>query len=472
MLNHNFPKILNESMHFRHYLFAEESMTKNSSVKRFLTGSQEIRLRRVLNLVQTVFLGVGTAIGGVMFVIMGRAVELAGPSIIITFLIGSIFALLMGICYAELGAAVPSSAGGAISFVARAFGDSIPTFLAGWFSWIGSITDCAIGALVFSFSVNYFFSWIEPFSLAVITLVVFSLINFRGTKTMSIAQFGLTIVLVITLSIFISGAFLNFDFGRFQPFFPNGALPTIMLISYIFPTYAGYETITQLSEEVKVAGKTIPRALFLTLAIITILFTGSAFALIGGAPSEVYFGSNTPLQNAANYFMGPVGGAAVSIGGIFAALSTINGSMGGGTRIAYALSRRKLLPSVFNRVHPKFNSPYTALALTSLIAIVFVLTRSVDFIVYAIALGYSVTAIMVCVALIRLRRIEPMLFRSFKVPLFPYLPIAAVVVLLLMIVTLSLESLALGLVFSIVGIVLLTLAKKRLRKQQSQDQQP
>ena len=443
---------------------------RNSNPKRSPTGSHEIRLRRVLNLVQTLFLGVGTAIGGVMFVIMGRAVELAGPSIIITFLIGSVFALLIGICYAELGSTVPSGAGGAISFVSRAFGDGIPTFLAGWFDWIGSITDCAIGAVVFSFSVNYFINWIEPFSLAIITLIVFALINFRGAKTMGVAQFSLTLVLVITLCIFISGSFLSFDFGRFQPFFPNGALPTILLISYIFPTYAGYETITQLSEEVKIAGKTIPRALFLTLAIITILFTGSAIALVGGAPPEVYVGSNTPLQNAANYFMGPVGGAAVSIGSIFATLSTINGSMGGGTRIAYALSRRKLLPPFFNRVHPKFNSPYTALALTSLIAIIFVLTRSIDFIVYAIALGYSVTAIMVCVALIRLRKTEPQLFRPFKVPLFPYLPIIAVAVLLLMIITLSLESLALGLTFGLIGIGLLTLAKRR--KQQSKDQQP
>jgi len=403
---------------------------------------------------------VGTAIGGVMFVIMGRATELAGPSIIITFLIGSVFALLIGICYAELGAAVPSGAGGAISFVARAFGDSIPTFLAGWFDWIGSITDCAIGAVVFSFSVNYFLSWVEPFSLAVITLIIFTLINFRGTKTMGIAQFGLTLVLILTLCIFISGSFLTFDSSRFQPFFPNGALPTILLVSYIFPTYAGYETITQLSEEVKIAGKTIPRALFLTLATITILFTGSAIALIGGAPTEIYIESNTPLQNAANYFMGPVGGAAISIGSIFATLSTINGSMGGGTRIAYALSRRKLLPPVFNRIHPRYNSPYTALALTSLIAIVFVLTRSIDFIVYAITLGYSVTAIMVCMALIRLRKTEPQLFRPFKVPLSPYVPIIAVTALLIMIVTLSLESLVLGLAFGLIGVFLLMMARR------------
>ena len=444
-------------------------MTKEPPSSRFPSGNREIRLKRVLNLVQTLFIGVGTAIGGAMFMIMGRAVELAGPSIVVTFLIGAVFALLIGLCYAELGSTIPSSAGGAVSFVARAYGDKIPTFLAGWFSWMGSITDCAIGSVVFSFSVNYLVNWIDPFSLAVITLVIFTIINLGGAKTLGITQFVLTVVLVVALSIFMSGSFLNFDLGRFQPFFPNGPLSTIALVTYIFPTYAGYETITQLSEEVKTAGKTIPRALFFTLMVITVLFTGSAIALVGGAPEEVYFGSNTPLQNAANYFMGPIGGVIVSIGSIFATLTTINGAMGGGARIAYGLSRRTLLPPIFSRIHRKYNSPYTALALTSSIAIIFVLTRGIDIIVYAITLGYSITAIMVCIALIKLRRTEPHLFRPFKVPLFPYIPIAAIAVLLLMIATASYESLALGLVFGLVGIVLLTLTKRRLHNQQSQD---
>jgi len=89
-----------------------------------------------------------------------------------------------------------------------------------------------------------------------------------------------------------------------------------------------------------------------------------------------------------------------------------------------------------------------------------VLTKSIDFIVYAIALGYSVTAIMVCLALIRLRKTEPHLYRSFKVPLYPYITILAVVTLVFMILTLSFESLVFGLILGVVGLILLASARK------------
>jgi len=422
--------------------------------------STEIPLRRALNLAQTTFLGVGTAICGTIFAIMGRAVEAAGPSIVITFLIGGLFALFDCFTYAELGSTVPSGAGGAISFVKRAFGESIPTFLAGWFDWVGSITDCALGAIVFAFSISYFIRWLEPYALAIIILVVFALINFRGVRTMGMAEFILTAILVSSLSLYMVGSLLSFNIERFQPFFPKGFLPTILMVGYIFPTYAGYETITQLSEEVKTAGKTIPRALFLSLMIITIIFTGTAVATIGGAPLEVYRDSNTPLQDAANYFMGATGVLVVTVGSMIATLSTINGSMAGATRIAYALSRSNLLPPFFKRVHPKYRTPYTSLALTAIIAIAFVLTRSVDLIVYVIALGYNVTAILVALSLVRLRKTEPHLYRPFKVPLYPFPTIMAILTSIIMILTLSVESLILGTIFGFAGVCILMLLGK------------
>jgi len=143
--------------------------------------------------------------------------------------------------------------------------------------------------------------------------------------------------------------------------------------------------------------------------------------------------------------------------------------MAGGTRIAFALSRNDFLPSIFKKVHPKNRTPFVALALTTLIAVFFVLTRSINFIVYAIALGYSVTAIMVALALIRLRKTEPNLYRPFKVPLYPYLPIIAIAALLFMIITMSWEALVLGITFGGVGLLLLFVSR-RIKKTQKREE--
>ena len=126
---------------------------------------------------------------------------------------------------------------------------------------------------------------------------------------MSIVQLALTGVLIFTLCFFMAGSSLSFEATRFEPFFPKGILPMFAMVSFIFPTYAGYESITQMSEEVKTAGKTIPRALFLTLIVITLLFVGASIAMVAGAPPEIYANSATPLQDVATYFVGPVGGA-------------------------------------------------------------------------------------------------------------------------------------------------------------------
>ena len=97
------------------------------------------------------------------------------------------------------------------------------------------------------------------------------------------------------------------------------------------------------------------------------------------------------------------------------------------------------------------------------------MTRSINFIVYAISLGYSVTAIMVALALIRLRKTEPNLYRPFKVPLYPYVPIIAIAALLFMIATMSLEALVLGITFGGIGLLLLFVSK-RIRKTQKTEE--
>jgi len=434
-----------------------ENSNGNKNPGRRIISSRP-RLLRSLTLTYTTFIGIGTAIGAAIFIVTGHAIESAGPAIILTYLFGAFSALTDGTSYAELASSI-SNAGGGYYFVSRAF-KGIPAFLAGWFSWMGSVVDCSVGAIAFSYSVWYYVRWIEPFSLAVITLLVFALINFRGVKSLSLSELVLTSILIMGVVFYIASAALKAEPARLSPFFPNGILPSLLMISYIFPTFAGYETIATMSEEVKIAGKNVPRAIFLTILVSTILFTGLTIATLIAAPLEVYAGSLTPVQDAANYFMGPVGAFLIAICSITASLTTVNGTMASATRVSYALSRDGLLPPFFEKVHSKYHLPYRALLLSVVISILFVLTRSVELIVYMVSFGYIVTSILVGLSVIRLRRNEPNLFRPFKVPFYPITTILAIATSAIMIPMLSIDALILGAAFAFIGLAILTLTKR------------
>jgi len=161
--------------------------------------------------------------------------------------------------------------------------------------------------------------------------------------------------------------------------------------------------------------------------------------------------------------MGPIGAFLVVVCSITASLTTVNGAMAGATRVSYALSRDGLLPTFFEKVHPKHKIPYRTLLLSLMISISFVLTRSVELIVYMISLGYIVTSIFVGLSVIRLRSKEPHLYRPFKVPLYPVTTMLAIGTTLFMIPSLSIEALVLGTLFAVVGLVMLT-AMRRMRK--------
>ncbi len=134
--------------------------------------------------------------------------------------------------------------------------------------------------------------------------------------------------------------------------------------------------------------------------------------------------------------------------------------MAAATRVSYALSRDGLLPPLFEKVHSKHKIPYRTLILSLILSILFVLTRSIELIIYMVSLGYIVTSVLVGLSVIQLRRKEPHLFRPFKVPFYPLTTILAIATTAIMIPMLSIEALFLGLAFAIIGIIILTLTKR------------
>ena len=253
--------------------------------------SESNDLKRNLGLFSVTMLGIGATIGAGVFVLTGYAIGEAGPAVILAFALNGVLAIIVSVNYMELSTAMPK-AGGSFFWVSEIIGRKTG-FFTGWIGWFARLTAAALYALGFgSFTENFLRSMnliqFENLSIIISILVVlgFILVNIRGS-----AETGKAEIVVTSAKIFILIAFVGFGIAFIQgsdeplepykPFLPQGLVGVFLAMGIIFVAFEGFEVITNTAEEVKNPRKNIPRAIFLTLAISTVLYVVIAFVMIG-----------------------------------------------------------------------------------------------------------------------------------------------------------------------------------------------
>ena len=418
--------------------------------------------RRVLKLLETTMIGLGSTIGASIFVLSGRAAGMAGPAVIISWALAAVIALFSALDYAELGASIPE-AGGDVVFTQKAMGEKT-AFLTGWFVWFGAMVYAALSALGFAAYARIFFPSLHPIAVALVPLLFFFTVNLFGSKETGRTQTLLTIFLVgVLLAISLSSLF-HVRPGNYSPLMPKGVFPVIATAGYVYVAYIGFDVITTVSGEVVTAGKVVPRAIILTLLGASFIYLFSVVTMVGVTPYTELAASDTPLAYVASISMGDWGKVLATVGAIVACLSSMNAAMMGSTRYSYALGRYGLFPKSFSRHHPRFGSPYVALAGSTLIILAFICLGDVYFIAYLTDFGYLMALTLVNCSAIIMRRKEPYRFRPFKVPLYPLIPIIAIISAIFLVLTLHWQALAIGGLFSAVGLAVYLLLKLWLRK--------
>lgn len=387
---------------------------------------REPKLLRRLGFWETLSIGVGSTIGGSIFVVLGDAAGMAGPGVLLSLAIGAVITLVIALNYGELATSLPVSGGGYV-FTREAVG-GLASFTTGWFLWIGNMLYAAMNAVGFALILNIFFP-VEPILVAELILALFCLANMRSIKEAVRTQLILTIVLVSGL---LSLSFASL--GTIRPealttpsFMPKGLSGVLAATGLTFVAYWGFESITTVSGEVKKPGKTIPRACVLAVLISGAIYMFVAFASVGVLGWTALAGSSTPLVLLGRVLMGSVGELLVSGLGAVATLTSLNAALISAARISYALGRDGLLPSSFGDIHERFRTPYKAIGLSSLIAGLFALSGIVHFLAEAASFGFLMGLLMVNMSMVFLRRKRRYLPRDFKVPAYPLTPVLAVV---------------------------------------------
>ena len=417
-------------------------------MKKFET---EVHLSREMGLMDATLIGVGAMIGAGIFVLTGIAAGVAGPALIITFSLNGVVALLTAFSYAELGSCYHDAGGGYLWVK-----EGLPKwngFISGWMSWFAHAVACSLYALGFG---AYFDLVLHEFSiimtqwgllspqkiLAVITAIVFAYVNFRGASETGKVGNIVTIAKIIILLIFI-GFGVNLIFHRpdwkeaFTPFFAHGWGGVFKAMGLTFIAFQGFEVISQCSEEIKNPKRNIPRAVFLSLMIVVPIYLLVAITSLGAVKPEGgmtpwdYLASNKEtalVEVAKTFFVG--GGIMLLIGGVISTMSALNATIYSSSRVAFAMGRDRNFPTFFSKVHKKNFTPHLSIVFSLFIVVTMAVSLPIEDVASAADIMFLLLFLQVNITLIRLRKKRPDLDRGFFTPLFPYLSIAGILMLL------------------------------------------
>lgn len=410
----------------------------------------EVRLSREMTLTDATLIGVGAMIGAGIFVLTGIAAGVAGPGLIVTFILNGLVAFLTAMSYAELGSCYHDAGGGYLWVK-----EGLPKwngFISGWMSWFAHAVACSLYALGFGAYFGHVlhelgvsmpqWGFLSPQKLlAAIVAVIFGYINFRGASETGKIGNLVTITKIIILTIFVGlGIELIYHRGNWQaaftPFLPHGWSGVFKAMGLTFIAFQGYEVIAQSSEEIKNPRKNIPRAVFLSLLIVIPIYLLVAVAALGsvnpgGMSPWDYLAANKEtalVEVAKNFFNG--GGVMILFGGLISTISALNATIYSSSRVAFAMGRDRNFPTFFSRVHPQKFTPHWAILVSLFIVVIMAISLPIEDVASAADIMFLLLFLQVNLAMIRLRKKRPDLDRGFITPLFPWLSILGIVLLL------------------------------------------
>jgi APA family basic amino acid/polyamine antiporter len=384
-------------------------------------------------------------VGADVYVALGLVMAAAQGVTNLAFAAAGLVYIMIGLCYTELASAFPVAGGGQF-FTLRGLGD-FWGFVAGAALLLDYTIDIALFAYASAGYINFFFPalahysvTIGPFAninpiwcleaLLIITFLIW--LNIRGVRESSLLNEVLGIVDIITESSIIILGFLfafkpeilndhwlyelrhwnwhNFMYGS-----------SLAIISYV-----GLESISQAAQETRRPATIIPRssiALILTVFIFATAFSTLALG-IPGAMEAITNNIGNPVAVLAQRipFIGAIAGPFAAILGATILLISSNTGVMGASRVTFSMSELKLIPSWFNKVHPKYRTPVRTIVVFSMIAVIEVILsaltpKAMDTLGNMYAFGASLGYLLVFISLLTLRFKDPYTPRPYKMPL-------------------------------------------------------
>ena len=304
-----------------------------------------------------VSIGIGGMVGAGIFSILGVVAQAAGNAMWLAFAIGGVVALLSTYSYAKLGAAFPS-AGGAVSFLVKGFGDGIFAGGLNLFMWAGYIISLALYATAFgSYAATFITETPSALllkSLAIGSVLLVTVVNALGAKIMGRGE---TIIVAIKLAILVVFAATGLWFIRPENLSP-ALWPQTQSILFgagvLFIGYEGFGLITNTAGDMRNPRKMLPRALYTAVILVIVLYLAVSLTVTGNlSDAEIERAKDYALAEAAKPFLGETGFRLIAIAALFSTASAINATLFGSANVCYMIARDGELPTGLSRTEWK-----------------------------------------------------------------------------------------------------------------------
>ncbi|MHC5214914.1 MAG: amino acid permease [Planctomycetota bacterium] len=413
------------------------------------------QLSRTLGLWDVFSIAAGAMISSGLFVLPAIVYRIGGPSIIASYMLASLLILPSVFAKAELATAMPRS-GGTYFYVKRSIGGLWGLFcgLSDWFSLAMKSAFAIMGMALFArmfcqYAFEYELNDAALKSVAVVCCLFFGGMNWVSVKTTARFQNFLVLYMLVMLSVFVVMGISSVKMGRFEPFVasgaPHGKWTILVLAGAVFVSFGGLTKVTAIAEEVHLPGKRLPTGMLLAWAVVSIFYTAVVFVTVGVLDSVRLAESDAPISTGANVFMGTTGVVLLTLAALAAFVTTANGGILAASRSPMAMSRDHLLPAGLAQVSKRFGTPGYSILITCGLMTLSMVFLELELLVKTASALLLLMFLMDNVSVILMRQSKIQTYRpKFKVPFYPYLPIATIVIYVVLLLEMGLVPLCIS----------------------------
>ena len=386
------------------------------------------KLERSLSLITVIAISIGGMLGSGIFVLPGLAAAKTGSSVWLAYLIAALCILPAALSKSELATAMPSS-GGTYVYIERAFGPILGT-VAGIGLWLSLLLKSSFALVGFGAYLSILIS-IDPDLtriVAVFFLGLILLLNIFGVKKVGKVQIVIVALSLACLTLILIFGLPEINTVFLKPFLINGKMGLISTVAFVYISYAGVTKVAAIAGEIKNPDKNLPRAMILSLFIMTTIYVSIAFILVGNIPLDALEKDIKPIYTIANMLGGQYVGYAAAIIGVITLISMANSGVLAASRFPFAMARHKLLPSFMSKIHSKYLTPTSTIILTCVTMALVILFLDVEKIAKLASAFMVMMFILVNAAVVVLRETSAQWYNPpFRSPIYPYVQIFGIV---------------------------------------------